>query len=94
MSVMSPKSRSKSQAATLAPDELSFEQAFQELEKIVRQLEGGQLPLDDSLALFERGQALAARCQALLDTAELKVQKLAPSPGGGYELREFEEPDV
>ena len=91
---MSSKSKSKTQAATLAPDELSFEPAFQELEKSARQLEGGQLPLDDSLALFERGQALAARCQALLDTAELKVQKLAPSPVGGYELQEFQEPDV
>ena len=50
-------------------EELSFEQAFEEMEQIVRQLEEGQLSLDDSLALFERGQALSARCQQLLETA-------------------------
>ena len=91
---MSPKSKSKTQLASPAPDELSFEQAFGELEKIVRQLEDGQLALDDSLVLFERGQALAARCQTLLDTAELKIQKLAPKPTGGYELQDFDEADV
>ena len=69
---------------------LSFEQAFEEMEDIVRQLEEGQLALDESLALFERGQALSAHCQRLLETAELKVQQLAPRPSGGYGLEDFE----
>ena len=81
-----PKSRAKT---TAAADELTFEQAFKELEAIVRQLEEGQLALDDALALFERGQALAARCGTLLDNAELKVKQLAPKEGG-YELEDFE----
>jgi len=76
---MSPKSKSKSQPA---PESLSFEDAFQELEDLVRQLEAGDQTLDEALALFERGQALAARCQQQLETAELKVQQLVPRNGG------------
>ncbi len=60
------------------PPELTFEQAFAELEKIVEKLESGELSLDDSLALFERGQTLATLCGALLEAAELKVKQLAP----------------
>ncbi|MBI4771850.1 MAG: exodeoxyribonuclease VII small subunit [Chloroflexi bacterium] len=60
-----------------SPD-LTFEQAFAELEKIVAQLEQGSLSLDDSLALFERGQALAAQCAELLNAAELKIKQLSP----------------
>ena len=59
-------------------DTLSFEAAFEELEGIVQALEAGGLPLDESLALFERGQALAAHCNTLLDEAELRVEKLTP----------------
>jgi exodeoxyribonuclease VII small subunit len=57
-------------------EELSFERAFEELETILTQLDGGDLPLDESVALYERGRKLAARCQALLDAAELRVSKL------------------
>ncbi|MEK7323868.1 MAG: exodeoxyribonuclease VII small subunit [Chloroflexota bacterium] len=71
------------------PTELSFEKAFAELESIVAKLESGELSLDESLALFERGQALAAQCYGLLDAAELKVKQL--SPGG--ELEELENLD-
>jgi exodeoxyribonuclease VII small subunit len=74
------------------PETLSFEDAFQELDDLVHQLEDGALSLDDSLALFERGQALAARCQQLLETAELKVQQLAPR-AGGFDLEPFEPDD-
>ena len=59
-------------------DKLSFEEAFAELEETVRQLEEGGLTLDQSLKLFERGQALAARCNVQLDEAELKVRQLTP----------------
>jgi exodeoxyribonuclease VII small subunit len=57
--------------------EPTFEQAFEELREVVQQLEAGDLPLERSLALFERGQALAGRCAELLDTAELRVKTLA-----------------
>lgn len=56
--------------------ELSFETAFEELETIIEQLDSGELPLDESVTLYERGRQLATRCQALLDEAELRVQKL------------------
>jgi exodeoxyribonuclease VII small subunit len=57
-------------------ENLTFEQAFAELEDSVRKLEGGDLPLEDSLALFERGQQLAAFCGKLLDDAELKIEQV------------------
>jgi len=57
---------------------LTFEQAFAELEETVRKLEAGGLALEESLALFERGQALAAHCNGQLDQAELKVCQLSP----------------
>ncbi|HZY42866.1 MAG TPA: exodeoxyribonuclease VII small subunit [Anaerolineae bacterium] len=64
-------------AAKLQPIEsLTFEQAFAELEESVRKLEGGDLPLEDSLALFERGQQLAAYCGKMLDDAELKIEQV------------------
>lgn len=56
--------------------ELSYEQAFAELEGIVSQLEAEVGDLDAALALFERGQALAKRCRELLEKAELRVQQL------------------
>lgn len=58
-------------------EELSYEEAFQELEAVVAALEGGQQTLEQSLALFERGQALARRCAELLDHAELRVRSLS-----------------
>jgi exodeoxyribonuclease VII small subunit len=60
----------------------SFEAAFAELEQIVRALESGALALDESLALFERGQQLAACCGVQLDQAELKIQQLTVAPDG------------
>jgi exodeoxyribonuclease VII small subunit len=59
-------------------ENLTFEQAFVELEEAVRKLEAGGLTLEESLDLFERGQALAAHCNVQLDQAELKVRQLAP----------------
>ncbi len=64
-------------AAKMSPIEsLTFEQAFAELEESVRTLEQGDLPLDESLTLFERGQQLAAYCGKLLDNAELKIEQV------------------
>jgi exodeoxyribonuclease VII small subunit len=59
-------------------EEMTFEEAFAELEQIVSRLEGGQLALEDSLMLFERGQALAASCSQKLDQAELKIEQITP----------------
>ena len=77
-------------------ENLSFEQAFAELQEIIQQLEAGDLTLDRAMALFERGMALATQCNAQLDAAELRVQQLVPTGGEGllgedYELAPFEE---
>jgi exodeoxyribonuclease VII small subunit len=67
-------------------EELSYEEAFAELETIVAALESGERPLEESMTLFERGQALSKRCLHLLDQADLKVQALV-----GGDLADFKE---
>jgi exodeoxyribonuclease VII small subunit len=57
-------------------NELSFEEAFNELEDIVAKLESGELTLEQSVVLFERGRKLSDYCQAVLDKAELRVNQL------------------
>lgn len=57
-------------------DALTYEQAFAELQTIVRTLESEDHELEQSIALFERGQKLAQHCASLLDHAELRVQQL------------------
>ena len=66
------------------PEEMTYEQAFRELETVVQKLEAGELPLEEALGLFERGQALASRCSQLLDQAELRLKQLVPDEAGGY----------
>jgi exodeoxyribonuclease VII small subunit len=56
--------------------ELTFEVALRELEETVSRLEGGDLTLEEALALFERGQKLTDHCNRLLDTAVLRVEQL------------------
>lgn len=56
--------------------ELSFEQAMAELEKVVGQLERGDVPLEESITLYQRGAELKAHCEAKLKSAEEKVEKL------------------
>ncbi len=69
------------QALTAAFDQpveqLTYEQAFKQLERIVAVLESSEYSLEDSLRLFERGQTLAQVCAEMLDTAELKVKQLS-----------------
>ena len=55
-----------------------FESLFSELEATVAKLEAGDLSLDESLALFQRGMELAKKCGAMLDTAELRIKELVP----------------
>ncbi len=57
--------------------ELTFEQAQKELEQIVERLEHGQAPLDEALALWERGERLYALCRERLDHAEGRIEELA-----------------
>ena len=71
-------------ARAKAVDKLNYEQAFGELEMVVERLGTGDLPLEEALALFEHGQALATRCNELLEQAELKLRQLVPDESGGY----------
>jgi exodeoxyribonuclease VII small subunit len=65
---------------------LSFERAIEELESIVKRLEEGKVPLEESVAIYERGEALKRRCDELLRQAEARVEKItldaAGKPGG------------
>lgn len=61
---------------------LSFEDALAELEKIVQTLERGDAPLEDSIALYERGAALKAHCEAKLKSAQEKVEKIVLDESG------------
>lgn len=72
-------------------DALSFEQALAELEKIVSELESGQAPLERSIEVYERGAALKAHCEARLEAARLRVEKIVVGAGGttGAEPAEF-----
>jgi len=65
---------------TKPPDEMRFEEAFEELATLVGKLESGDLELEESLGLFERGQALADRCSQLLEEAELSLRQLEAGP--------------
>ena len=60
---------------------MSFEVALKELETIVGKLESGQAPLAESIAIYERGEALKARCEALLKEAEMRIEKITLRAG-------------
>jgi exodeoxyribonuclease VII small subunit len=62
-------------------EELSYEAARAELEDVVRRLEAGGIPLEESLALWERGEALAGLCEQWLDGARARLAKAAPADG-------------
>ncbi len=64
----------------------SYEVLLQRLQEVVARLETGELPLAEAVALYEEGVGLAARCQHLLDTAELRVQQLLVSGDGVEEM--------
>lgn len=73
-------------------DSLSFEQALEQLERIVGELESGQAPLERSIDMYERGAALKAHCEARLEAARLKVERIRVGPDGqgrGVEPAEF-----
>ncbi len=60
----------------------TFEANMQRLEQIVRTIERGEIPLEESLKLFQEGTELVQRCEKLLDEAELQIKKIAPGPDG------------
>lgn len=75
----------------MAGKKLSFEQSMARLDEIVRHLEKGDMPLNDSLALFEEGTVLIRSCEKQLDEAEQKVVKLRKGPDREPEELPFED---
>ena len=73
----------------MAKKSLTFEESMNRLDEIVRLLENGETTLEESVALFEEGTKLAAKCTSLLDNAELKVTKLMQGPDGAPVEQEF-----
>ena len=63
-------------------NKLSFERAIEELESIVKRLEDGKVPLEESVAIYERGEALKRRCEELLRQAEARVDKITTDSRG------------
>lgn len=61
---------------------LPFETALAQLEDIVRQLEGGKVPLEDSINIYERGELLKKHCEALLRRAEARIERITLGPDG------------
>ena len=61
---------------------MSFEDALKALEDVVRKLEGGEVPLEESISLYERGEQLRGHCQARLDSAQARIEKIVAGPDG------------
>ncbi|MBN2453812.1 MAG: exodeoxyribonuclease VII small subunit [Candidatus Omnitrophica bacterium] len=71
--------------------EMKFEEALKKLEKIVGELEGGDLPLDEALEKYEEGIRLSKTCAKKLEAAKKKVEMLIKNEDGSVEIREFDE---
>ncbi len=71
--------------------QLSFEDALAELEKIVQRLEAGDVALEDSIRIYERGASLKAHCEAKLKAAQLKVEQIVVGPDGKPKTQPFGE---
>ena len=67
----------------------TFEGQMQRLEQIVRAMERGDVPLEESLKLFQEGTELVRSCGSLLDQAELQVKKIAVNPDGSPRAEDF-----
>jgi exodeoxyribonuclease VII small subunit len=61
---------------------MTFEEALRALEDVVRKLEGGEVPLDESISLYERGEQLRGLCQARLDAAQARIEKIVAGADG------------
>jgi len=73
---------------------MTFEDALRALEEVVRKLESGEVPLDDSISLYERGEDLRKHCQARLDAAQARIERIVTGPGGAPAgTRPFDDPD-
>ena len=84
------KTKKKGAEPVLSKNGLTFEQAIQRLEKIVADMEGAELPLEDVLKKYEEGTHLVRFCNQKLEEAEKKIEILAKKPDGSISLESFE----
>lgn len=82
MTGLSAKPKSPSMNDSTAFADLSFEDALKQLEVIVRQLESGEVPLDESISLYARGDALKRQCEERLAAAKERIEKISIGPDG------------
>ena len=93
MAVKKPTKAAGPSSGDEAP-KASFETKLSELEEIVRQLEEGEKPLDESLELYEKGVAALKVCHVILDRAEKRIRTLVQRPDGEAELRDVKEAEA
>ena len=76
----------------LKMEDMSFEDAIQELETIIDKLESGEVPLDETISLYDRGSELKKYCEQKLQTAEEKIQRISKKEPGfeGLEVEDIE----
>jgi exodeoxyribonuclease VII small subunit len=72
------------------PEKLGFEDAIQQLEDLIDQIESGDIGLEESLKRYEQGSALIKRCRAILDGAQEKIAELTAGPDGGLTVDDTE----
>jgi exodeoxyribonuclease VII small subunit len=72
------------------PSDMSFEDAFAQMQQVITQLESGDIPLEEAIVAFERGVRLAQHCNILLDRAQLRVQALDETADGTMRLADVE----
>ncbi len=68
--------------ATSDISKMTFEDALRALEDVVKRLESGEVPLDESISLYEQGEKLRQHCQARLDSAQARIEKIVAGPDG------------
>jgi exodeoxyribonuclease VII small subunit len=78
---------------TMSKDPPGFEASMERLDHIVRELESAQVPLERAISLFEEGLQLGTQCNALLEKAQLRVEKLLEKVDGDAETEPFETPE-
>lgn len=69
---------------------MSFEEALRALEEIVRKLESGEVPLDETISLYERGEVLRKHCQTRLDAAQARIDKIVKTEDGRAAAQPFD----
>lgn len=72
------------------PDKLGFEDAIEQLETLIDQIESGEIGLEESLKRYEQGSALIKRCRSILDGAQQRIAELTAGPDGGLSVEDGE----